>query len=373
MGDEADCTDEERIMVRTSAVLLALAVLSGTLPEAPAAEPKAVALAADPLPGLPRPPDEPASLHAPALPTPPGSAPAPLPGPYFGYDERLDPPPLPPPGWFTDVELGVLAPHVKNHVTNFVQVGTRAPDIVGLPGAPLDVAVSPRFEVGYRLPSGFGEFVLGYQFLTSRGSGTTPGMDALAALHSRLDINEWNLDYASREWSLWPCWDMKWRFGLRAESIYFDSHAAEPPAAAAAGSGIFAEATSNRFIGAGPHLGLELDRRFDEYGLALIARIDGWISLGQVRQAFVEQSISRDANGVPLAGRTVTLEGQAVPQLNVRAGLRWQPPRWHYTYLFVGYQYEYWWNAGRNSDTIFPTSRGELNDQGLFLRVEINF
>jgi hypothetical protein len=347
----------------------AAAVLSGAFALSPAS-----AQTPDPLPGLPRPPDAPTSLFAPPLPAPPGSASADLPGPYFEQDPILDPPSLPPPGWFADLELGVLKPHVINHVTNLVQIpGNTVPDIVSLPSAPLDWTVSPRFEAGYRLPSGFGEFVVGYQFLASRGSGTVLGMDAPAALRSRLDINEADLDYASREWSLWPCWDMKWRFGVRVTSIYFDSQAVEPVAAALAGSGTFAQATSNRFVGVGPHLGLELGRRWDEYHLALFGRVDGWVSIGNTRQAFVEQSTNLDANGVPLTGRTVTLEAQAVPQLQAQLGVRWQPPLGHYTHIFAGYQYEYWWNAGRNSDTAFPTSRGSVNDQGLVLTAEFAY
>jgi hypothetical protein len=33
--------------------------------------------------------------------------------------------------------------------------------------------------------------------------------------------------------------------------------------------------------------------------------------------------------------------------------------------------YEYWWNVGRESNTL--DSRGELSDQGILLRAEFNF
>ena len=70
----------------------------------------------NPLPGLPRPPDQPRSLLAPA--TAPLYEPAALPGPYFERDPLLDPPELPPPGWFADVDVLAAKAHVKNKLTN---------------------------------------------------------------------------------------------------------------------------------------------------------------------------------------------------------------------------------------------------------------
>jgi hypothetical protein len=367
----------------TLAVVGALASTPAAFCQKPEGGPPATkvpeAIQPDVLPGLPHPPQEPGSLFAP--PTGPACTPVPIPGPCCEHDPRLDPPPLPPPGWFTDLELGIVDPHVKNKLLNTVTIGGNPPDFVHVPSAQLDWTVAPRIDLGYRLPSGFGEFVLGYRFLSSRGNEQVLGVDGPEALNSRLDVNEWDFDYASREWSLWPHCDMKWRFGIRLESLFFDSHIAEPFGVAAAGSGIFpgqtnvfAAQTSNRFIGAGPHLGLELAQRFDQYGLALYAKADGWLSLGRLRQGFVEQSTILASDGTPLSGTTVTHTSQAVPQLLVEAGLRWQPPRWHHLYFFAGYEYEYWWNAGRNSDTFQPfPSRGELTDQGVVLRAEINF
>ena len=74
--------------------------------------------------------------------------------------------------------------------------------------ATLDWTVSPRFEVGYRLPSGFGEVDVAYRFLLAEGSGSTTdpiaAPDATAALTSHLNINVGDVDYASRETSLGP-------------------------------------------------------------------------------------------------------------------------------------------------------------------------
>ena len=45
---------------------------------------------------------------------------------------------------------------------------------VNLPAAPLDWTASPRVFAGYRLPSGFGEFMVAYRHLGTTGSGSVP-------------------------------------------------------------------------------------------------------------------------------------------------------------------------------------------------------
>jgi hypothetical protein len=297
--------------------------------------------------------------------------PPPLPGPYFEQDPRLDPPHLPAPGWFTGLEVGVVGPHVKNNVTNTVQIGATTPDVVSLRSASLDWTASPRVTVGYRLPAGFGEFSLGYRFLATEGTSSAVGLDGLATLKSRLDLNLIDLDYTSREFSLWPHWDMTWWFGIRLAYVYFDSREDEPFTAAVAGSGVFERRTSNSYVGAGPHLGLGLERPLGDLDFALVGRVDGWISLGRIRQGFFENSTTTGPDGLPQAGETRVSSSQAVPTINVQLGLGWQPA-WRYnTHLFLGYVYEYWWNVGRQSS--IPGSRGELSDQGIALRAELTF
>jgi hypothetical protein len=158
-------------MIGKTRLLLALAAMGVlvTVPDAfsqkleTAPAPKtAQAVDADVLPGLPVLPDEPASLLAP--PAQPPCTPLPIPGPYFELDPRLDPPPLPPPGWFTDLDIGIVDPHVKNRLLNTVTIFPGTADFVHVPSADLDWTVAPRFEVGYRLPSGFGEVVFGYRY-----------------------------------------------------------------------------------------------------------------------------------------------------------------------------------------------------------------
>jgi hypothetical protein len=361
-------------MARSIGYLAGLAVLAGSLSaargfaEAPDAAPAPAEAAADAkpadvLPGLPRPPDQPDSLFQPPRPV---YAAAPLSGPYFERDALLDPPELPPPGWFADVEAGLVKAHVKNKLSNAAITGGGAPDVVSLPSAPLGWTVSPRFAVGHRLESGFGEVYLAYRFLTTEGNGSAIGPDAPAALKSRLDLNIIDLDYASREFSLWPHWDMKWWIGGRYAAVYFDSRADEPFDAAAAGSDVFERRTSNSFVGFGPHAGVEAARYFEGTGLSVFASIDGWISLGRIRQGFFEVPTTSGPTE-----ETRVSSSQAVPTVNVQAGLRWQPPGYRDALLFLGYQNEYWWNVGRFSST--ADSRGELWDQGVVLRAEFSF
>jgi hypothetical protein len=297
-----------------------------------------------------------------------------LPGPFFEQDPRLDPPDWAQPGWFADVDLSAMVPHFKNRLNGSLRLDDMPPASVHVPGADLDWTVSPRFEFGYRLPSGFGALGLSYRFLITEGSAIGPGPDGPTAFKSRLDVHVIDLDYISREFSVWPngdLWKMQWRFGLRWASIYYDANSTESFDEAAAGSGIFSARATDRFVGIGPHLGVELARRLDERGLSLVGWIDGWISLGRIRQGFFEESTMLGPGGLPSGAISQVSSSQAVPALNVQAGLGYQPPEYPNVELFVGYQYEYWWNVGRLSIT--TNSRGELSDQGITFRVGFNY
>ncbi len=279
---------------------------------------------------------------------------APLPGPYFEKDPLLEPPQVPQPGWFADVDVDLLKAHVKNKLTNASLTGG-APDVFPLPSASLDWTVAPRFELGHDLPSGFGAFALSSRFPTTEGNGFTQGMDAPAALKSRLDLNIVDLDYISHEFSLSPHWDMTWRLGGRLGYANFDSRADESLAAAGAGSGDFEQRNSDRFLCFGPHTGVEVDRRVEGTGLAFFASGDFWIDLGRMRQSFDEGTLGVD--GTSTTSTTNASSSQAVPVLNLQAGLRWRPPAFPNWDFFLGYEYEYWWNVGRFRLT--PESRGE--------------
>jgi hypothetical protein len=61
---------------------------------------------------------------------------------------------------------------------------------------------------------------------------------------------------------------------------------------------------------------------------------------------------------------------QGVPEVSVFAGFRWRPPQWNAVEFSLGYQYEYWWDVGRNNDT---TSSGDVEVQGVFVRAAFNY
>jgi hypothetical protein len=355
-------------LIFLAGIILAQSALAQTAAQGQPAAP-AGATTSEVLPGFPRPPDTPESLlHQP--PAGPAFSCAPLPEPYFQQDPLLDVPNLPQPALFAAVELEAVGPHVKNGLTDSVLIDGRPADTVRLPAADLDWTVAPRFELGYRLPSGFGQFSFAYRFFGTDGTGSATGPDTVEVLRSRLSVNVVDMDYANHEFTFFPNWGMKWWFGLRFVDAYFDSLAQEPFAAAGAGSGIFETRTSNNFWGLGPHMGLELSRRLGASGLSFVGWADGATLLGRIRQNFFEELTSTGPGGLPLTGNTRESVSQDVPILAGFIGLAWQPPRYPQIRLSAGYQYEYWWNVGRNSSTF---SRAELSDQGILFRAEFNY
>lgn len=403
-------------MARSACLLLALVLLTGTLTASPAraqtteepspagSETVASESTAEPefLKTLPHPPDQPASLLAPAPPL--GPPPPDLEGPYFQPDPLLDPPALGRPGWFADVDVGILAPHLVNQenlpvhfppvsqpvstvpgippgfapsVTtgpgqNFISPPTASAPFsvtVGVNAARLNWTISPRFEIGYRLPSGFGGIAVSYRFLVAQGSQGVIGADGPATLSSRLDYNIADLDWVSHEYTPWRCCEMRIRLGLRYLNDYWDSQANEPFAAAAAGSMIFNQRTTNSNWAIGPHAAVDLRRRLGFWGLSVLGFLDlseGW---GRVRQNYFA-ALTAGPNGLPQAAQESISTSDAVPILTGRLGLTWQPPAYANVRFFVGYQLDYFWNTGRMGNF---TEFGYFFDSGILLRGEWNF
>ena len=266
--------------------------------------------------------------------------------PYFVADPLLDGP-FPPPGWFGGAEIQVVKPHLinrlKNDVQNSAQRSQGTSTTVALPSAPLDWTVAPRFFVGYRLPSGFGEFAVAYRYLATVGSAGVRGVDGPASLHSRLAFNMIDLDYSSRQLNLGHSWDMKWTFGFRILSLFFDSRSDQPLAQAAAGSGIYQEREFNNLVGLGPHTALDMARHLGDSGWALRLRTDFSSQFDWINTGFFTRSTSRGPAGQPLAGQSYLFGHQNSPIINIQAGLSWQPSRFSSTRFFLGYQYENFW------------------------------
>jgi hypothetical protein len=275
-----------------------------------------------------------------------------------------------PPGWYAAIEMDVVKPHIKNRLVAPVTVaGFTSP--FGLATAELAWTVAPRFELGYRLPDELGEFVVSYRFLVSEGCLCECWEDDLVSYHdrlkSRLDLNVIDLNYAHREYGLGPAWDMKWRIGVRLANLFFDSRRTiqftdlETDFAFQVG-----ERVSNYFFAAGPHVGLDLWRRFGGSGLAAFGRVEGALVVGRINQGFEETFAFSDFLAV--GGATSVHQTQAIPTLNVQAGLGWLPSRWPWLRFTAGYQYEHWWYVGQAGD-----SSAELWDQGVFLRAEYKY
>jgi hypothetical protein len=305
--------------------------------------------------------------------------------PYFEKDPRLDPAELPQPGWLFDLDLGLIDGNVVEHLGqlgfpngNTFPNGHPIPFVTSVPMARLDWTVSPRFELGYRLPSGFGEVDVAYRFLLTAGSGSTTdpvaAPDATAALQSHLDVQVGDVDYASHETSLAAMldgnWDMKWRIGLRTANVSFDSQADEPFAAAAAGSHIFERSIADDFWGIGPHAALELKKRRNSWGLGWEGRLDAGLLFGAVTQRFSEVSTT------PGHGGAYDLSmWEQVPMISGFLGLDWRPPNRPNLDILLGYTAEYWWNVGRISDPDYYNghSAAELGLNGPVLRLEYNY
>jgi hypothetical protein len=324
------------------------------------------------------PPAQPGLLPGgPPLPPPPGP-PACAPfedanGPLLRGDPLLDLPGCATPGWIAGIEATIVGVHIKNRLAASVPVlGPFPPpttfpdtheviDTVHLPMAQLDWVGSPRIEIGYRFPEGFGEFIVSYRSLVTEGQSILTGFDidgSDGVLRSRLNMNVVDLDYNSREFSLWPHWDMKWRVGVRIAAVFFDSQAV---------AFSHEERTSNNFVGAGPHVGLDLTRCLALPGLSLFGRVEGAAVVGKIRQAF-EENIFFDDGSVS-GGAVNAQQTQAVPVVHVQAGLTWAAPcAVHPLRLSGGYELEQWWNVGQ-----VGSSQASITAQGIFLRAEWNF
>ena len=404
-------------MAHTARLLLTVAFLGGilalpethaqapaprTAPEAPApaTRPDIAELVGDlpaPLPGtevltpdtawepeflrsLPRPPDQPRSLLQPAPPV----GPPPNLERYFILDPVLDPPQWPKTGWFTDVQIGIIHPHFfanKLAASNINSSGHGVTTSNGrtvntiLGSARLNWTVAPRLELGYRLPSGFGEFSLSDRGFYTDGTGPFNGPAGNFTRTSHLGVNYTDADYASREYTQWVNWTLKWRVGVRTAFTWFDTTVIQPFDVAAAGTGLWAARTVNYTVGAGPHFGIAIDHKFDQTGLSFVSSLDIADTFSRVRQRFSVATTSLTPAGQPSRGVLLDRFWSEVPILNFQVGLGYQPPGHPNVHLFAGYMYEFWWQVGTNSNLegTVNSKFAFFDNQGLVLNVAVDF
>lgn len=339
-------------------------------------------------------PAQPSYDQAVANSPPPYSLP-PVPN-YWNVDEcwigspLLDRPETPSPGVFFNVETSVLWVHFTNELQGGVAPHSNVGgpptgglpvtgDIVRFPGNSFDATVSPRFEIGYRLPDGFGDFRVRYRYIATSGSDTVlvappDANDNLgpASEAGRLDINIVDFDYATRQFSLGPDWELRTAVGLRYATGFLESQVVflNPVAVVGTpfGTAPFTRLSQTESLSShslGPHVALELGRKLWDPQLTFFGRLEGAGLYGRTHQRFEERFVEAPGKTQEQAGN-----GLGTPMLATQFGLSYDVPRWNHARFLVGYQFEAWWNFGRGNNDL---SFGTFSDQGIYLRSEFNF
>jgi hypothetical protein len=311
------------------------------------------------------PPLPPAYLDQPA----PLATPLPPPSADPGRDGWADlGAPSKPPGLFLNAELDFVWPSVRNNLSATVTFPSGATDTLHVPQKSLDFTVSPRLEVGYHLPDSLGDLLFGYQFLVTEGRGNETASFGAASIKSRLDINQFDVDYATATYSPLPRYDLKFRIGARMAAIFLDSEVSNAEN--------FQQA-SNYFVGAGPSGTIDFERRFQELPeLGIFLRADGAALTGQVRQKFratIDSGTPSEEAAFFDAQKT-----QVSEVLTLQAGFVYHPFGISNDRLRIvgGYEFQHWWGVGKLNGSVAPAnvqSDAEITVQGIFLRGEYDF
>jgi hypothetical protein len=284
--------------------------------------------------------------------------------PSFGDDY------LPPPGWFANIDLAVVAPVFKNQIKGDVLLPGKIVSTVAVPGTDLDWTFSPKIEVGYRFPLDLGSVLVGYRSMVSEGEETEADtLGNFGTLKSRLNFNQIDVDYRSMDFDVGGKWNLFWRLGARVATIYYDSAIDSNLITTLSGPGSYQARVSNNFVGVGPKAALEFNHCFTPK-LSLYTNCEGAVLIGHVNQSYGE-TYDFPAVGGPFGGARDDSTTQAVPMLGINAGLRWTPVGPDILMFSLGYQYEYWWMLGRLGGA--NASNGDLESQGVYFRGQFRF
>jgi hypothetical protein len=268
------------------------------------------------------------------------------------------------------VDVAAMAAHFKNRVFGSVPLGDFFTDTIHVPGASLDWTASPRVELGYRLWAGYGEFFVSYQSLVTDGSSNLAPDAGNAHLHSRLNINQVDFDYAHYH-ALAPGWDLRWRVGVRFTAAYYDTQALQSFSLEAGASGLDELRFANNFVGAGPHAGLEIWRQLDVVrGLAGYLNLWGAAPVGSQHQSFEETFTTTGFVPGTVGGASRTSLTQALGIVGLEVGFAWTPAGTNALRFTLGYHVEEWYQLGRDERT---GSIGALTEHGIFFRAQVNF
>ena len=129
-------------------------------------------------------------------------------------------------------------------------------------------------------------------------------------------------------------------------------------------------------MGTGPHFGVELDRKFPQWGLSFVTKLDIANTFTRERQLFSAATTTLTSAGVPERGVFTQNFWQQVPILNYQVGLGWQPPRYPNVKVFVGYVYEFWWQVASNSNITTLNdggTRGSFDNQGVVFQAGVRW
>jgi hypothetical protein len=327
------------------------------------------------------PPEDIQTAPTPVTPREPAYVLPPVCWPTYDFAEPnplLDRPYVAQPGYFANSETNILWLHLHNKLSAPVpNPVTGNLDQVDLGHTHLDVGVAQRFEFGCRLPDNWGTCSFGYGFLSTQGqqasfTGPEDSLQAIADKRGRLVYNMFDLTYGSREFSLDPFCNMRWGVGFRTLFLYFDSRGNFTAPGSDPGS-VLAQFESNFVQQYGAWAYLDLEREFGPPGLACFLRVEGADFFARNHQNYTEVVAGGPGQGPQTT--TVSFAGSVGPSsLREVLGISYTVPQWNYSRFMLGYQYEQFFQIGRQSPAsgIIDT-RGSLDAHGFFLRAEFNF
>jgi len=208
---------------------------------------------------------------------------------------------------------------------------------------------------------------LAYGFEVTSGSNSFVSDQGSLAQHGRLDVNIAEFDYVSREFSLGPHWELRWGVGAQAMSFFFDSavnflNPGTDPGA------VLTQTETSSTVQYGGHALLDLSWRTPVPGLAVVGRVKFADSFGRISQTGIEQLVSPSGDGTVALFRSTVVGSVGVPSASGMFGLSYTAPGWNHSRFLLGYEHDVFFQIGR-----FNTGRGQLDNDALFLRAELNF
>ncbi|MBI2825627.1 MAG: hypothetical protein HYX69_13165 [Planctomycetia bacterium] len=213
-------------------------------------------------------------------------------------------------------------------------------------------------------------------------STTNPGDVINTSL--RLNVNVWDLDFIRPFFFNASCgdccgpgcppWDLRWFGGLRIGSINHFINSDVIPSSPSVGSETIA-ASSNKFTGFGPRMGLQGRRYFGPNGRwSLYAKGAGSLLVGNVAQYISNSSSAFDETN-PIRTTLSARDSRIVPVAELEIGATWRVlPR---LALSGGWNLQTWWDlglqeVGSNSQPLLDDSN-ILGFDSFFLRGEFVF